>query len=147
MSEPDLSSPDAAERAFYLAFEALDLALMGQVWLDDDSIRCIHPGGDLLAGRSTVLGSWRGILTASRHPQVRFRLLERVQHGDLALHLVEERIAPDAAASEDHGTRILATNVYRRTAAGWRLMLHHASLPLSAPQRDTGAPNESSRLH
>jgi hypothetical protein len=40
---------------------------------------------------------------------------------------------------------VLATNVYRREGEGWRLQLHHASLPMVRPQE--GAQKPERQLH
>jgi len=147
MPDPDLSTPDGVERAFYLAFETTDLALMAKLWLDDDSVRCIHPGGGVLAGRSAVLDSWRGILAGAERPTVRYRVLHSQHTDDLVLHLVEERIGPAGAAPRAGLNRLLATNVYRRTAAGWRMTLHHASLPLVDRAGDSDGAPDRTRMH
>jgi len=147
MTELDLTSPDAAEQVFYRAFETTDLALMGAVWLDSDTVGCIHPGSDLLTGYGAVLASWRGILSGAERPTLRWRVLDRQHTADLALHLVEEQIGPRGADAETGLNRILATNVYRRTTAGWRMVLHHASLPLMPPRSKASEPRAPTRLH
>ena len=147
MAELDLTSPDAAEQAFYRAFETTDLALMGALWLDGDTVRCIHPGSDLITGYGAVLASWRGILSGAERPTLRYRVLDRQQTADLALHLVEEQIGPEDADAETGLNRILATNVYRKTNAGWRMVLHHASLPLTPPRSKVSERRGSARLH
>ncbi|MCF7983153.1 MAG: nuclear transport factor 2 family protein [Thiohalocapsa sp.] len=123
-----LDTPDEAETAFYSAFEALDLASMGEIWHDEKRTRCIHPGGDLLEGYGAVMESWRAILGGAQPPVIRVRLLDRLRNEDIAIHLVEERIGPSGDAAKL--TRVLATNGYLRTPGGWRLFMHHASLPL-----------------
>jgi hypothetical protein len=65
--------------------------------------------------------------------------------------LVEERIGP-AAADTSGLTRVLATNVYAHTGDGWRMVLHHATLPLveDREQADAGHGNQAApggRLH
>jgi hypothetical protein len=147
MAELDLTSPDAAEQAFYRAFETTDLALMGRLWLEGDAVRCIHPGGDLLTGYGPVLASWRGILAGADRPTLRYRVLDRQHAAELALHLVEEQIGPHGADVETGLNRILATNVYQRTPGGWRMVLHHASLPLIPPRTEPQEPRSSVRLH
>jgi hypothetical protein len=145
MPDPDLSSPDAVEHAFYRAFETIDLALMAALWLDDDSVRCVHPGGDLLSGRDAVLDSWRGILAGAERPMVRYRVLHRRQHGELAVHLVEERIGPAGADPRTGLNRLLATNIYQRTGQGWRMVLHHGSLPLGSGRDGADGARKSPR--
>jgi ketosteroid isomerase-like protein len=139
-------SPDEAEAAFYDAFLATDLALMGAVWTEEPAPVCVHPGGDLLQGRTAVLRSWSEIFTGAERPDLRYRVIQRTQREDLAVHLTEERIRP-RGSSQSHA-RILATNLFQRTAAGWRLSAHHASLPLidRTAKRD-GAKSPSPQIH
>ena len=140
-----LDTPEQAESAFYAAFEACDLASMGEVWQNDSRTRCIHPGGDLLQGYAAVMESWRAILASAIPPVVRIRRLDRLRVDDVAIHLVEERIGPSGHRAEL--TRVLATNGYRRTADGWRLFMHHASLPLVRPGQQSAKQTASPSLH
>ena len=50
-----------ANRAFYDALERLDLDALRVCWLDDPSVKCVHPGGELIVGPERVLESWRRI--------------------------------------------------------------------------------------
>lgn len=141
---PVLDRPEAVEAAFYAAFEGLDLGLMAALWLDAPESACVHPGGDPLIGYAAVIAGWRGILSGADQPTVRFRVIERHGSGDLAVHLVEERIGTAALPAE--ATRVLATNVYRRTGDGWRMLLHHATLPLTT-RRGPPAEAAPTRMH
>ncbi len=129
MPEPIFTTPEQAETAFYRAFETLDLALMQRVWGAGAEVACLHPGGDLLLGAPAVLASWRQILQGARPPSLQFRRLQAQGDAAIRVHLVEELISPSGDADGDP-TRVLATNVYRREGEGWRLQLHHASLPM-----------------
>jgi ketosteroid isomerase-like protein len=52
--------------------------------------------------------------------------LHRLQHMGTALHHLVERI--DVVTEQGRQTAwVLATNVYVKTAQGWRLAAHHAS--------------------
>ena len=128
-------TPAAVEAAFYAAFQTLDIALMGAVWAEEPSPVCVHPGGDLLQGRGEVLSSWREVMTGAERPELHFRVIQREATEGLAVHLVEELIRPSRSREEPN--RILATNVYRHTAEGWRMTAHHASLPLMRKRPET----------
>lgn len=138
-------TPEELESAFYTAFEACDLASMGKVWHDDPRTRCIHPGGDLLQGYAAVMESWRSILASATPPVVHIRRLDQLRVDDVAIHLVEERIGPSGNRADL--TRVLATNGYRRTADGWRLFMHHASLPLVRPGQQSAKQTRPASLH
>ena len=116
-------SPQAAERAFYAAFEQNRLDAMLRVWAPSDSVVCIHPGGERLSGIASVADSWRQILGSGS--TLSFEVtLEHYLHTDaLAVHSVQERIVVDGSL---RGV-VLATNVYQRLDDGWRMVLHHAS--------------------
>jgi ketosteroid isomerase-like protein len=55
--------------------------------------------------------------------------------------VVEEIHRPDGDQQEVH---IVATNVYVKTAMGWRIVVHHASV---APGQITSEPVPSALLH
>jgi hypothetical protein len=58
----------------------------------------------------------------------------------IAVHSVHENFSAEAEARSQ--PPIVATNVYLRTAAGWRMIVHHASpAPAQAePQQPREAP-------
>ena len=135
-------SPEAAESAFYLAFASVDPDAMGRVWSDAHPVACIHPGGGLLVGRQAVLQSWIEILSGSSPPRLEQRLIGRMDAPGLRVHLVEETIRPGSDPNASPSL-VISTNVYAREAGGWRMTLHHASLPMMPRRRkDTGR-----RLH
>lgn len=124
MSETRYSTPQEAEAAFYQAFQRKDLGAMMAVWDDGTDIVCVHPGGRMLIGADAVRASWEDIFR--RGPALHFVVDERsrTENGELALHIVHEHIH---AGGEMAPAPVLATNAYRRTAHGWRMILHHAS--------------------
>ena len=136
-------TPEAAEAAFYEAFAAADMDLMGAVWADGDRALCIHPGSGLLKGRAAVLQSWLEIFSGSTQPAVEYRYIDGYASGDLAVRLAEEQIRP-RDEPETAATRLLATNVFLRLDGSWRLGEHHASLPLMVRGKTGG---DDRKLH
>jgi ketosteroid isomerase-like protein len=119
------SSPEAAEAAFYRAMQKRDLDLMMCVWAEDDNISCVHPGGQRLDGRAAVRGSFEQVLKAT--PPMDFRLSD-VSHfydQNLCVHVLHEHIR--LGDDSHYQPPVIATNVYRLTDSGWRMVLHHAS--------------------
>jgi len=121
----EFESAQEVEAAFYAAFQMSDLEAMTLIW-DDHKAVCIHPFGERIEGKSAIMQSWQ--LIFAHDVQLRFTLSDPwVFSGDLhAIHLVRENISVD----ESEGIRttaVLATNVYRRSDDGWRMILHHAS--------------------
>jgi ketosteroid isomerase-like protein len=129
MTEHYYATSRDAERAFYDAFQSANIGEMMAIWSDDDSIICIHPMGPRLDGREAVEQSWRHIFAGSS--SMRFQLTEVscTVNGELAVHCVYENI--DHGAQFDQRSQVLATNVYKSTQRGWRIVLHHASPTVS----------------
>ena len=124
-------SSEEAESAFYAAFEMGDMMLM-KALMADTNVTCIHPNAMPIIGRDGVLASWRDILSSinepALYPEVLHRSVEGDEVGNTAIHLVAETIAADHNLSSDK-TLVLATNIYIKQENGWRMMLHHSSIP------------------
>jgi uncharacterized protein (TIGR02246 family) len=118
-------TPEEAENAFYRAFENADLEAMMAIWADDEAIACVHPMGKVLQGREAVRESWRQIFGGDA--AMRFEIDRRLNRCDesLAVHTVTETIY--LRGESKSRPPIIATNIYKRTADGWRMVLHHAS--------------------
>lgn len=120
-----LSTSGQAQAEFYAAFERCDLEAMMAVWCEDGHIMCIHPHGPRLVGWQEIRDGWRQIMANS--PSMRFRIdeLSAIESEDLVVRFVNENIY--VADADEPEFTVMATNVYRRTAGGWRMVLHHAS--------------------
>jgi ketosteroid isomerase-like protein len=129
-----------AENAFYEALERSDLEGMMAVWAEDEDIVCVHPGGARLTGQDQVREGWAKIFAAGG--RTRLHVSHQVAIGAmmLAVHSVHENFHVEGEAQPR--PPIVATNVYLRTAAGWRMIVHHASpaVVLPAPQPRQQAP-------
>lgn len=125
MQRPVYATPQAAEAAFYRAFQRADLDAMMAVWADDESIVCVHPSGPRLQGRSAVYESWRQIFANSGTMHFEIADVHSVHDAQLCVNCVHEDIHHGAQLRQH--ARVIATNVYRLTADGWRMILHHAS--------------------
>jgi ketosteroid isomerase-like protein len=120
-----LSSPDDTEQQFYEALQRGDIEKLMAVWSDDDDITCVHPGGPRVVGPMAIRAAFESMFsngTIEAHPE-KVRWLESES---TAVHSVLERVqvmtneGPQAAW-------VVATNVYVKTALGWRMVAHHAS--------------------
>ena len=118
-------TPEAAEAAFYAAFEARNLDAMMAVWAHDDSIACIHPLAAPLDGRAAVAAGWRSMFEAAGQFRVQVELAHEIREAGQVIRIVREYLV--IGHETEPRPPILATNVYRREADGWRMVLHHAS--------------------
>jgi ketosteroid isomerase-like protein len=123
-------SPNECEAAFYDAFERADIKLMMAVWADEPGIVCIHPQGPRLAGLTAIRESFTEIFSHGPRNVVKVSELRQHQSQTLAIHSVYETFVAQPPANEgDRSIPLLATNVYLLTPNGWRMVLHHASVP------------------
>ena len=129
----EFETPQDAEDALYDAFEAGLIDGIMAVWEDSDEIACLLPMTPLLQGRQAVLEGWRRLLEAEIVPEISVVHRQWIESPDLAVHLIEEKlVVPD---SPQPAANIFASNIYRRTAQGWRLIVHQTSpLPPAAPR-------------
>ena len=125
MSAKIFPTAQDAENAFYEALERSDLDAMMAVWSEDDDIVCVHPSGQRLAGQEQVREVWRQMFAAG--PNMRVKISQQVVVAGvmLAVHSVHENFVVEGDPRPT--PTVLATNVYMRTAAGWRMIVHHAS--------------------
>ena len=132
-------SPEEAQQAFYQAFEHNDLTAMMLAWDDADDILCVHPMAPALHGREAVTHGWREILSGGAAMRFSIEPIQRYAHGDLVILIVNEVIS---VGSGKRVAPMVATNVYRHGAHGWRMLTHHAG---PAPSPD--AADSSQALH
>ena len=123
-----------AENAFYEALERCDLEAMMAVWAEDEDILCVHPAGPRLTGQDQVRESWARIFSGG--PRARLQVSQQVAISGMMLaeHSVFESFSVQGKAQNQQPVPIVATNVYLRTAAGWRMIVHHASPGPSQPE-------------
>ena len=132
-------SADEIETRFYEALQQADLAALMALWADDEEIVCVHPGGDRVVGMQAIRASFEAIFANGAVP-VRPEQVRRVEALSCAVHHLAERI--DVQTEDGPRTAwALATNVYVKTAFGWRLVAHHASPAARQAPSDEEAPS------
>lgn len=124
------ATAEAAERAFYAAMAAGDLNRMMALWADDDAVVCNHPGGPRLIGRDAVLASFREIF-AGGGVRIDTAAVHAWRNADVAVHSLIERIAVEGRGGSEL-VEVVATNVFVRAGAGWRILVHHAAVAESS---------------
>lgn len=123
-----------ANEAFYVAFAAGDADAMDEVWAKRAPVTCIHPGHGLLAGRKTVMESWRAIL---RHAQTR------------SIHCVNPTawLIGDVAYVVCHEVLeqgfLIATNVFVREGGTWKMVHHQAGTAPPPPEEEEAEPADT----
>ena len=138
MRQTSFLTPQDAESAFYEALERADLDAMMAVWAEDEEIVCVHPGGPRLAGHEQVRESWRQIFAGGGGARIHVAQQVAMQAIMVAVHSVHESAA--TPAGQRAAAPVVATNVYLRTAAGWRMVVHHASPAPGQPEPRSDAP-------
>jgi ketosteroid isomerase-like protein len=116
---------DETEAAFYEALRLGDIDKLMACWADEEDIICIHPGGSRWIGTLAIRGGFEAMFS---HGTIRANIeqVRRVQTLGVSIHSVVERVevmTPNGPAQ----AYVLATNVYLKTAQGWRMVAHHAS--------------------
>ncbi len=128
MSPAVFPTAQDAENAFYEALERCDLDGMMAVWAEDEEIVCVHPGGPRLTGQEQVRESWARIFQGGPRARVGITQQVAISAMMLAVHSVHENFSVEGESRGDaRPVPVVATNVYLRTAAGWRMIVHHAS--------------------
>ncbi|UUZ66708.1 nuclear transport factor 2 family protein [Polaromonas sp. P1(28)-13] len=120
-----IGNADDIEAAFYEALQSGDIEKLMACWGDEDDIVCVHPGGARLVGAGAIRASFDAMFSngSIRAHAIKVRKVETMS---ASVHSVLERIE----VLTDEGPRhayVIATNVYHKTAQGWRMMAHHAS--------------------
>lgn len=120
-----MASVDDVEAQFYEALQRADIERLMAVWSDDDDVVCVHPGGPRVVGHAAIRATFEAIFANGAIP-VRPEKCKRVESTGCEVHNLLERV--DITTAEGPQTAwVIATNVYLKTAQGWRLAAHHAS--------------------
>ncbi|MDD2882764.1 MAG: nuclear transport factor 2 family protein [Rhodoferax sp.] len=118
-------SADDIETSFYEALQTSDLERLMACWADEDDVICIHPGGPRLIGLGAIRSAFEAMF-ANGSLRIAPLAVRKIEALACAVHSVRERI--DILTNEGPVEAfVMATNVYHKTAQGWRLVAHHAS--------------------
>ncbi len=131
---------DDVEAVFYDALQNADLDKLMSCWGDDDDIVCIHPGGPRIVGLAAIRASFESMFvngSIQAHPERVIKISSLTSE----VHSVIERVEvmlPDGPQKAYTST----TNVYQRTAQGWKLVIHHASPGSPSEMKDLSLSNQ-----
>ena len=128
-------SPDDIEAELYASLRSGDLERMMAVWSDDDEIVCVHPGGSRIVGTAAIRAAFEAMF-GNGSVDVEPHQVRRLESHSSAVHSVVERIRVRTHEGERFAW-VVATNVYLKSALGWRLVAHHASPGTAAEVDET----------
>lgn len=116
---------DDIEAAFYDALQSGDIDKLMACWGDEDDIICVHPGAARLVGPAAIRGAFDAMFANGtiRAQPIKVRKVETMS---ASVHSVLERVEVLTEEGPRHAY-VIATNVYHKTAQGWRMVAHHAS--------------------
>lgn len=116
---------DDIEAAFYRALQNADIDKLMACWADEDDIVCIHPGGPRVVGAVAIRATFEAMFANGSIRAWPERVRKTVSMASAVHNLLEkvEVLTPEGARH----AWVIATNVYHKTAQGWRLVAHHAS--------------------
>ena len=115
-----------ANRSFYESLENFDIVAMKSLWYHGGGVRCVHPGWEAIDGYEAIIESWQQVFKNTGWMRVIPTDVSTLRIGDMGLVYCAENIT----AKNDEGVGVavtMATNVFRHTDMGWRMILHHAS--------------------
>ena len=116
---------DDIEASFYEAMQNSDLERLMACWADEDEVFCVHPGGPRLIGLGAIRAAFEAMF-ANGSIRISPQSLRKIDALTSAVHSVHERI--EILTNEGPiDAFVMATNVYHKTAQGWRLVAHHTS--------------------
>lgn len=116
---------DDIEAAFYESLQSADLEKLMACWADEDEVVCVHPGGPRLIGIGAIRAAFDAMF-ANGSIRAWPEGVRKIESLASSVHNVRERIE----VLTEEGPReayVIATNVYHKTAQGWRMVAHHAS--------------------
>ena len=113
------------EAAFYDALQSGDIEKLMACWADEDDIVCVHPGGGRMLGAGAIRASFEAMFANGtiRATAEKVHVIDSIS---ASVHSVLERIEVLTEEGPRHAY-VVATNVYQKTAQGWRMVAHHAS--------------------
>ena len=118
-------------RNFYRALQDLSVEKMDAVWLQEDWVKCVHPGWNLLEGWKPIRESWRTMFENADFMRITVGVQSVRLEGSTAWVCCTEDIS-SAAGSRTNSGSAQATNIFERRNGAWYVVHHHAS-PLLIP--------------
>jgi len=112
---------EEANDAFYHAFQTGNLKAMSEIWGTGEHIQCVHPGSACIAGRTSVLESWKLVLGTGRMS---------ISTQDVRIFATESEgfvTCVEVLDAGDSQGKVVATNVFEKQGGKWKIVHHHGS--------------------
>ena len=131
-------SADETHTHFYEALQTSDIERLMACWADEDEVICVHPGSPRLVGLGAIRAAFEAVFSRGG-VRVQAQALQKIESMTSAVHSVREHIdiLTDAGSVAAYA---IATNVYFKTAQGWRMVAHHVSVGAAAQADDMSDP-------
>ena len=117
---------DDVEAAFYDALQRGDIEKLMACWADEDDIVCIHPGGPRVVGATAIRATFEAMFADGGSVRAWPEQVRKIVSVASSVHNLVERVEVLTVGGLTSAW-VIATNVYHRTAQGWRMVAHHAS--------------------
>jgi ketosteroid isomerase-like protein len=128
-----------ANNLFYEALGTRDLRLMGEVWVQDQRAKCVHPGWTMLEGWEAIRQSWESVFDPSDRVLIELSNVSCEVKGDVAWVTCIQRLT--YVNRIPMGVSIsISTNIFERKGGRWLMVLHHASPIPRVAYEHTGEP-------
>ena len=132
---------DDIEAAFYDALQNGDIDKLMACWADEDDIFCIHPGGPRVVGATAIRATFEAMFANGGSIRAWPERVRKTVSIASSVHNLVERVEVLTPTGPTQAW-VIATNVYHRTAQGWRMVAHHASPGTSSEiQEVSGSPS------
>ena len=125
-----------ANEKFYEAFNTQNLNLMQEVWHEDVSIVCVHPGWSPLKGYEAIIKSWDTIFHNTDNLEIKLSHVEIISSAGLAWINCQENLF-SITTTGVQASKVHATNLFKKIGNHWKIILHHASSIPSFPLEDS----------
>ncbi len=125
-----------SNQQFYDAFNKQDLAMMKEVWQDDASARCIHPGWPVLKGYEHIIQSWEDIFNHNQHMEIKVSDADVMIQDNFAWVSCQENLF-SIKMTGVQSSKVHTTNLFQRVGGEWKMILHHAATLPTVTQEET----------
>ncbi|MES9815576.1 MAG: nuclear transport factor 2 family protein [Candidatus Thiodiazotropha sp.] len=123
MSNP-YTTPQDAEDAYYDAIEEKDMQAFMEVWEACEEVLCLLPMMAAQRGKDAIRKLWEPLMQSDVSLDIQTKHLAWVETPELAIHLIEELVK---SPGQDEPQAVYATNIFRKTREGWRMLMHQNS--------------------